>query len=81
MIAGKAGRKVNVQITFLEGRQHLPVLQVLREWFCFNKMPEIVVSCAIGLRRRDTGTWFSCFRVFHAVKLGIHFDRLGHLMP
>jgi hypothetical protein len=31
MMAGKAGRKVKVQITFLEGRKHLPVLKVLRE--------------------------------------------------
>jgi transposase InsO family protein len=30
-IARKAGRKVKVQITFLEGRQHLPIMQVLRE--------------------------------------------------
>jgi putative transposase len=31
MMAGKAGRKVNLKITFLEGRQNLTILQVLRE--------------------------------------------------
>ena len=31
MMAGKAGRKVNVQLAFLEGRKHLPILQLLRE--------------------------------------------------
>jgi putative transposase len=31
MMAGKAGRKVNVHLTFLEGRKHLPIIQVLRE--------------------------------------------------
>ena len=31
MMAGKAGRKVNVQLSFLEGRKHLPILHVLRE--------------------------------------------------
>ena len=31
MMAGKAGRKVNIQLSFLEGRQHLPILNVLRE--------------------------------------------------
>ena len=31
MMAGKAGRKVNVQLSFLEGRKHLPILKVLRE--------------------------------------------------
>ncbi|MCL2120396.1 MAG: DDE-type integrase/transposase/recombinase [Planctomycetaceae bacterium] len=31
MMAGKAGRKVNIQLSFLEGQQHLPILNVLRE--------------------------------------------------
>ena len=31
MMAGKAGRKVDVKLTFLEGRKHLPIIQVLRE--------------------------------------------------
>jgi len=31
MMAGKAGRKVNVQLSFLEGRKHLPILKVLRK--------------------------------------------------
>ena len=31
MMAGKAGRKVNVQLSFIEGRKHLPILNVLRE--------------------------------------------------
>ena len=31
MMAGKAGRKVNVKLSFLEGRKHLPIIQVLRE--------------------------------------------------
>ena len=31
MIAGKAGRKVNVQLALLEDRKHLPIIQVLRE--------------------------------------------------
>lgn len=31
MMAGKAGRKVKVELSFLEGRKHLPIIQVLRE--------------------------------------------------
>ena len=31
MMAGKAGRKIDVQIAFLEGRKHLPIIQILRE--------------------------------------------------
>jgi len=31
MMAGKAGRKIDVKLTFLEGRKHLPIIQVLRE--------------------------------------------------
>jgi hypothetical protein len=31
MMAGKAGRKVDVQLALLEGRKHLPIIQVLRE--------------------------------------------------
>ncbi|MCL2349563.1 MAG: hypothetical protein FWC50_15035 [Planctomycetaceae bacterium] len=31
MMAGKAGRKVDVKLAFLEGRHHLPIIQVLRE--------------------------------------------------
>lgn len=31
IIAGKAGRKVDVKLTFLESRKHLPILHVLRE--------------------------------------------------
>jgi hypothetical protein len=31
MIADKAGRKINLKLSFLEGRQHLPVVQILRE--------------------------------------------------
>jgi len=31
MMAGKAGRKVKIQLSFLEGRKHLPILKVLRE--------------------------------------------------
>ena len=31
MMAGKTGRKVNAQLSFHEGRQHLPILKVLRK--------------------------------------------------
>ena len=31
MIAGKAGRKVRLKLSFLEGRRHLPVVEILRE--------------------------------------------------
>lgn len=31
MMAGKSGRKVNLEVAYLEGRRHLPVVIVQRE--------------------------------------------------
>ena len=49
--------------------------------FFFFKLPKVVMFRALGLRWPEGRTSVSVFLSFHAVKIGVTFDRFEGLMP